>query len=570
MMRSFLIHTILVMVVITAVDPSAAGTFTKLNEGDPHVSWAHPRINNLGHVAMIRGNTTLYGGNPYLWTDTESPLVEYPGCSVAILTLLQPQMEINDHDRIAFQGGSNIVRVANTNGVIPMGPAPISIGYIIDINDNNRVAARAWNATYNNIIYSSDDPYTTYDQDVGPTNITSYQLAYNNNNQIAWTPPGTSTMYRFTPGIGSEAIGPSNYAPFDMDDQGRIIHVRDQNKIMLNNLVLRQSDNIWYYGSYSQPRISNNGKHVVWTEYNGSLWDLWAMVDGIPTNITQASYHRAICPDVNDDGLMVFAALDGFNVSPYRSDIYLYSSDEEQPIIYNGHFEGETLFGWNLVKEGAAEVELTDSAEGFSVSLTSGSPAGIEQLVDLAAEPVSLVFAFDFLTINGTLTVSLDGFTVASLTSDDDTEVGFTTIELPLNTALPLDKSGALLSLKLDDETSATVLLDNIEILESLSAVGEETDSLPILGLGRVYPNPFTSNTNIWFSLDRAGPLEISVYDLAGRRVALLLDEYRDQGPSLLTWDGRDNAGNDLATGVYLIRIRNGERHETRKVQLVR
>jgi hypothetical protein len=531
-----------------------------------------PRINSQGHVALIRATTSAYGGNPYLWTGSWAEIVAYPGCGVHADNRFQPKMELNDNGRIAFQSsGSHDVAVADTSGVIPLGAAPTSLNYAIDINDSNRIAAYSYVSWLNNRIYTSDDPYITYDYDVGPADIIQFRIAYNNNNQIAWKPPSTSTMYRFTPGVGNEAIGSSDYSPFDIDDRGRIIHVRNQNKIMLNNMVIRQSADVWPpSGGYSQPRVSDNGKYVVWTEDAGTYWDLWTLVDGIPTNLTQGAYEDVLSPDVNNNGSIVFASAVNMGSYPYVSDVYLYTSNDTLPIVYNGHFDGETFFGWDIVEDGSAEVTIVAAGAGFAAQLASGSPAGIEQAVDVPTGSATLSFDFDFVTANGTLTVTLGGIQMAALTSTDDTEAGFTHIEIPIDTTPPLGEAGATLAFSVDDASVSTVQVDSIAITSGGTGLVSESTVSPRVIACRSYPNPFTGGTTLQYSLRHSGPVEVSVYDTKGRIVRELFDGEQERGLRTLSWDGMNDTGDFLPSGLYFMRVCTGTEVESRKVLLVR
>ena len=75
-------------------------------------------------------------------------------------------------------------------------------------------------------------------------------------------------------------------------------------------------------------------------------------------------------------------------------------------------------------------------------------------------------------------------------------------------------------------------------------------------GVLRNYPNPFTSNTNVSFTLAREAALSIEVYDITGRLVRVLAqDEVREAGHNEFPWDGKTSAGDVLARGVYFAQI---------------
>jgi hypothetical protein len=80
-------------------------------------------------------------------------------------------------------------------------------------------------------------------------------------------------------------------------------------------------------------------------------------------------------------------------------------------------------------------------------------------------------------------------------------------------------------------------------------------------------PNPFTSFTDIRFDVPSAGaPVTLEVFDLTGHRVASLVNGFRPGGPQQVRWTGRDDAGRDLAAGVYLYRYVAPGHAETRKL----
>ena len=66
------------------------------------------------------------------------------------------------------------------------------------------------------------------------------------------------------------------------------------------------------------------------------------------------------------------------------------------------------------------------------------------------------------------------------------------------------------------------------------------------------YPNPFNPETTIRLDLPRSEEIDLAVYNLAGQKVATLAHGLREAGAYTLRWDGRDDDGRDLASGVYL------------------
>ena len=72
--------------------------------------------------------------------------------------------------------------------------------------------------------------------------------------------------------------------------------------------------------------------------------------------------------------------------------------------------------------------------------------------------------------------------------------------------------------------------------------------------LGRNAPNPFSTETTISYSVRSKGRVRMEVYTLTGRLVRTLIDSSVDVGAHQVTWDGKDNRGRDVGSGVYYYR----------------
>jgi hypothetical protein len=89
---------------------------------------------------------------------------------------------------------------------------------------------------------------------------------------------------------------------------------------------------------------------------------------------------------------------------------------------------------------------------------------------------------------------------------------------------------------------------------EATTAVAQHRPRDPGLRL-LAGPNPTADQTSISFEVQEPGPLRVSVYDLAGRRVRDLVSEVQPAGRQSLLWDGCDDRGRTVAAGVYLVRV---------------
>ncbi|MFQ6673172.1 MAG: T9SS type A sorting domain-containing protein [Fidelibacterota bacterium] len=85
------------------------------------------------------------------------------------------------------------------------------------------------------------------------------------------------------------------------------------------------------------------------------------------------------------------------------------------------------------------------------------------------------------------------------------------------------------------------------------------------------YPNPFNPVTTINFDLPNDGVVSLTVYNLLGQKVATLTNDFRRAGRHTVTWDGRNDLGQAVSTGVYLYRIdAGGDFSATKKMILLK
>jgi hypothetical protein len=84
------------------------------------------------------------------------------------------------------------------------------------------------------------------------------------------------------------------------------------------------------------------------------------------------------------------------------------------------------------------------------------------------------------------------------------------------------------------------------------------------------YPNPFNPSTRINYSIPSRGILQITIYNILGQQVKSLYDGRVNAGFYQLSWDGTDNQGMQVGSGIYLINFRFNDSIETRKAVLLR
>ena len=88
--------------------------------------------------------------------------------------------------------------------------------------------------------------------------------------------------------------------------------------------------------------------------------------------------------------------------------------------------------------------------------------------------------------------------------------------------------------------------------------------------LDQNFPNPFDDETTIRYRLGAASLVSVDIYNMIGQRVRQLVSTTAEAGLYELQWDGRDDRGRALASGLYIYRLRAGEFTESRKMVIVR
>jgi flagellar hook assembly protein FlgD len=84
------------------------------------------------------------------------------------------------------------------------------------------------------------------------------------------------------------------------------------------------------------------------------------------------------------------------------------------------------------------------------------------------------------------------------------------------------------------------------------------------------YPNPFNPITSVAFGLPTAGQVRLNIYNVLGQQVRTLVDEYMVAGYHEVSWNGRDDGGQAVSSGVYFYRLEAGQFGQTRKMMLVK
>ena len=145
------------------------------------------------------------------------------------------------------------------------------------------------------------------------------------------------------------------------------------------------------------------------------------------------------------------------------------------------------------------------------------------------------------------------------------------------------DQVDAVDALRLYGNLTGTFYLDDVRVVTSIPAapptptvVAERHDDThpSAFALSQNYPNPFNSNTVIRYALSDPADVDLKIYNTTGQAVATLVSGARPSGVHTVLWDGHAEYGEELASGVYFMRLAAetwlGSQTQTRKLLLLR
>lgn len=131
-------------------------------------------------------------------------------------------------------------------------------------------------------------------------------------------------------------------------------------------------------------------------------------------------------------------------------------------------------------------------------------------------------------------------------------------------------------AIKSYDMSGNASVISNIDSAEARINISTDIDDdmnngLPgSFALGQNYPNPFNPTTSINFSLPRQSLVDLSVYNIEGKKVATLITGDYPAGEHSIEWDGTTSSGRPAATGVYFYRLTSESYSDTKKMVMLK
>lgn len=112
---------------------------------------------------------------------------------------------------------------------------------------------------------------------------------------------------------------------------------------------------------------------------------------------------------------------------------------------------------------------------------------------------------------------------------------------------------------------ASTVIYDPTDVED-----GDETTLPDNYRLAQNYPNPFNPSTVLEYSLPLRSQVRLEIFDILGRRVRLLVDNWQPAGEYSISWNGRSESGERVTSGVYFYRMTAGNYSSRRKMILLK
>jgi hypothetical protein len=131
----------------------------------------------------------------------------------------------------------------------------------------------------------------------------------------------------------------------------------------------------------------------------------------------------------------------------------------------------------------------------------------------------------------------------------------------------------AYISLRLKDKEANATIFGNANLNDGYSAALNSVTVREIpseFALSQNYPNPFNPTTSIKFAIPENANVQLNVYNMLGQKVRTIMDGMQDAGYYTVNWDGTNDLGSKVSSGIYIYRISAGKYNATMKMNLLK
>lgn len=249
-------------------------------------------------------------------------------------------------------------------------------------------------------------------------------------------------------------------------------------------------------------------------------------------------------------------SLVGYNV--YRNNTLLTTIDNPNTLTYDDVDLPVDTYSYYMKAVYTGEV-LSDATQTITLTLSVPTPTALNAVIPPAhtsailrwTEPADISLLTNYnIYRNGTLlgTAVTNRYTDSTIGSLNGSATYYVT---------------ALYNGTIESEPSNTL------IISDWTGTNDDQNCTVTAAKGN-YPNPFNPSTDIRFSLARAQKVNVSVYDVRGRKVVELANKHMNQGNQSITWNGHGSNGEVLAGGVYFCRIITEDKTMVNKMVMIK
>ena len=240
----------------------------------------------------------------------------------------------------------------------------------------------------------------------------------------------------------------------------------------------------------------------------------------------------------------------------------------------SGSFVYDTVLVFiNSVNDAPGVFSLITPEDSAEVVITAESVAGaatIDVSWTMSEDVDGDSVAYGFLLFNGPYSVE----TPALYSAD----VGVTELMIPHSSAIALLETAGFQSITCDwlvfaTDGQDTTMSDEIRSLfiDARPLLSVDESMVPeAFALHQNYPNPFNPTTTINYDIPESQIVSIMIYDVMGREVRTLINEFQEVGYRTIRWDATDNLGRSVSAGMYIYTIQAGDFRQVRKMVLLK
>ena len=304
-------------------------------------------------------------------------------------------------------------------------------------------------------------------------------------------------------------------------------------------------------GSYT-PGLGR-GVHIFGREtgYNRVIGNYIGSTPAGATTVTNAGHGVVICDEARHNEI-------GGN-TPESGNII--SFNEGHGVLVNGPNSRFNLVRHNSFYDNdSLGIAVTDSAQenivpprltAVTTNFVSGDDAPPEGTVDIYLAAPDPSGAGEGRTLIGSATVAADGSFAVEVA--------------------PLNASDTVTAMVTDPYQNSSAFASNLAMGTVTEVEDEPGDRLPTrYSLAQNYPNPFNPDTRIEFSLPRNSDIKLTVFNMLGRTVKVLLEEPKEAGNHAVVWDGTAQNGESVSSGIYFYRLETAEFTTSKKMLLLK